>query len=286
MERVYNTAIPMVSGMTITVRIEIVMVTKKVHIVFGKEAERVLRRAFSKEVILCCDMDLSIGPIQGLLTSAGFEARRKWLAATGCDNALNEKQTINPFDDFFTTLTQAINRNVTLNFWIGHEPRSLTGLYLCLSVVGTVYPKTAIVDISSQVTRSLRNKYFHPKLLTEVPVSQINSMGLLTRNISSEEKERLEESWNSLIRHESYLRVINENGEVVGVNADYYDNNILAHCAGKPVVAAIIIGRMLQDVFVPDVFLDYRIREMIKEGKLDYEGSLENMRTYGIWRKS
>lgn len=91
--------------------------------------------------------------------------------------------------------------------------------------------------------------------------------------------------WEKLILDYSTLRIYQDN-IIVSVDEDYYDAIIIASSSREWKYAARVIGQALgsEDQVISDLYLEYRLRHLIKAGYLDYRGELKRIRNYEVAR--
>lgn len=86
--------------------------------------------------------------------------------------------------------------------------------------------------------------------------------------VSACEAKLLSGRWETLVRENAPLRVL-ENGRPVSAPAEYYDELILSHVPEEETVAALVIGRALNDCIVGDGLIFNRIRALAAAGKIE-----------------
>lgn len=99
---------------------------------------------------------------------------------------------------------------------------------------------------------------------------------------------KFEHEWDRISGSVECLRVWKEN-EVYSVQEDYFDQFII-ECAKSVgadrefLKAPRVIGEALGLVeqLVGDTFLEYRLKQLIKQEVFEFEGSLDEMRFYSV----
>ncbi|HDR8530216.1 TPA: DUF3658 domain-containing protein, partial [Bacillus thuringiensis] len=106
--------------------------------------------------------------------------------------------------------------------------------------------------------------------------------------LTEEKRMNFEHEWDRLSKSIECLRVWEEN-EVHSVQEDYFDQFII-ECAKSVganrefLKAPRVIGEALGLVeqLVGDTFLEYRLKQLIKQEVFEFEGSLDEMRFYSV----
>jgi hypothetical protein len=87
----------------------------------------------------------------------------------------------------------------------------------------------------------------------------------------------LHADWKRLCEAPEPLRIL-RGGRITPVNVDYYDVQILGQCTNIPRLAGRVIGDVLGNCeqVVSDTFIFYRLRRLIKTGRLVADGALDS----------
>ena len=93
--------------------------------------------------------------------------------------------------------------------------------------------------------------------------------------------------WDCLIKENSILRIY-ENNKVVSVDEGYFDKAILQRSDKEFKKAARIVGFFLgySEEAIGDGYIFWRMKELVKNGYLEYRGSMDSMRTMEAKRTS
>lgn len=87
----------------------------------------------------------------------------------------------------------------------------------------------------------------------------------------------LHADWKRLCEAPEQLRIL-RGGRITPVNVDYYDAQILGQCTNTPRLSGRVIGDVLGNCeqMVSDTFIFYRLRRLIKTGRLAADGALDS----------
>lgn len=266
--------------------------SKFIHIVFGDSAAGILKCFFSenenkyKGEVICFREDYSIGPLYDIETEVGLENRIKWIEKI-------IKQLY--LDDYFVDIEtlykttyegiKNIDSDLKIVIWYGESASELVGLSYLVSVLKnkSIYK----INVSRFEMNDYSGNKYKPRSLGECNLNQLESLILTMEEIESEELNKISKCWENLKISKENLRIL-EGNTIVGVDEDYYDNDILSNCSFNYKKTARVIGDTMgkSKQFIGDTYINYRVRKLIEMNRLEYRGNLKNMREFDIKIKS
>ncbi|WXR60944.1 DUF3658 domain-containing protein [Peptostreptococcaceae bacterium AGR-M142] len=256
------------------------------HIVFGDSAKGSLKYFFennendySGEVVGLLD-DLSVGPLNDIDKEEGFRQRIYWI------NNLN-KEVMPYFEEYSKAVVDSYNnlndidKTHTIIIWHGNNSSDQVGLRYIISKLENknIYE----VDVSKQPIMFFKDEAYIPRALGECSIENIEKVILNMKKIDNERLEELKNDWQELRNSKENLRIVKDS-KILGVEEDFYDSKIVANTGFNFKMAARIIGKTMGESkhLVTDTYIDYRIRKLIEQGKIKYQGHLESIRDYQI----
>lgn len=104
--------------------------------------------------------------------------------------------------------------------------------------------------------------------------------------LDAKDKTYFKSKWNKASIENSQYRVQN-GGDIISVNEDYFDEYILSHLSVEYELASKFIGRILSDGKhrISDTTVEWNIRKMIDSNLISSEGDLTSMTSYSIRKK-
>jgi hypothetical protein len=119
-----------------------------------------------------------------------------------------------------------------------------------------------------------KGNLFYPTSLSEIQPKEFLKAKKLARPITPSEFEVDPDEWKKLCNENAMVRFLEGGKKVTGKEVSFYDKDILAHVTGEPVKLPKLLSTTLSKMKVRtgDVFLAWRIRELISEGKLEASG--------------
>ncbi len=119
-----------------------------------------------------------------------------------------------------------------------------------------------------------KGQIFYPSYLHEIQPKEFLKAKKLARPITLSEFEVDPDEWKKLCQDGSFVRFLEGGKKIIGKELGFFDKDILAHITGEFQKLNKIISNTLSKMKVKtgDVFLVWRIREMVGEGKLEVAG--------------
>ncbi|MFE6074660.1 DUF1835 domain-containing protein [Paenibacillus sp. NPDC057886] len=262
-----------------------------IKVAMGKVPGRSERRFFSMNDYY------AIGPLGDLTNKADLHRRHLWLleklylsehgsyAVQGMDELIR-----------LNTMVSSIDEDTRITIWYANNAHEETGLlyamYLLRNRLGPIY----LIETSSLYQELFKpSEVQHDVLRTgEILSEKLLAMWQHCVNaepLSLEERRHMEQEWVNLAIQPGLLRLMKD-GEIQSVPEDAIDEYImqkarevtLTRQPGEFIKAARVIGEVLGHLeqAVGDAFIDYRVRQLILQGRLEMEGKPHAMRLYSV----
>ncbi|MGG0301685.1 DUF1835 domain-containing protein [Bacillus albus] len=265
-----------------------------VHIAFDDSTAGCLKYMLGQEeqleeMVVAFSEFFSIGPIYKLHMNEGQLARQKWLVnnLTAYDNYFEEEYLPRFLETMEELHTIPIETPITI--WKADNAHEHVGL--CFVMAQLKDKKNIRVMNTSEASKEILKQEYDIRGTGELAPE---SLALLQKGLAElpylteEKRMQFEHEWDSLSKSTEFLRVWTDN-EVRSVQEDYFDQFII-ECAKSIgadrefLKAPRVIGEALGHVeqLVGDTFLEYRLKELIKQEVFEFEGSLDEMRLYSV----
>jgi hypothetical protein len=263
---------------------------KYTHITFGASAAGNLRRFlesnetnFSGEVVNLSD-DFSVGPLFDVGNEEQFDKRVDYISniyntvysdeiKTQNDKTMYKEEMVKSH----LILSSIPNEN-TIIVWHGSNSNDWIGF----SYVLNVYEDRDIYAIN---VSELEN--YGPIIsLGQMSEDMIGESAQLFAKLSDNEKTGIAGIWENFTKDKNAFRVLDEHG-LSEVPEYYFDEMILEEISDDFSNAAKVVGSVLgkYEGYLGDMIIGYRILELIKNGKLEYQGDLGAIRLYDVKKK-
>ncbi|MEZ2444217.1 DUF1835 domain-containing protein [Chitinophaga sp. RCC_12] len=272
-----------------------------IHIVFGQSSVPVLGEAIAMDEkmsgeIRCFEDDLSVGPLFILDTKEGRAGRRQFwqqlagiepVAPAAGEEPAAEEVTGDPDDaDLFKSLKAQLKEDPEQEVWIwaGQNARDVCGYYWLVSQLYDFAGRIHIIYLNNLPFLNEKGAVFYPTHLHQILPKEFLKAKKLARPISLAEYELDGDEWHRLMNENAGIRLLEGGKKIKGEPTLFYDKELLSQ-SGKEFVKA---WRVVQQVTgklkypVMDQFLGWRLKELIREGKLESRGDLKTIRDFEV----
>ena len=269
------------------------------HIVFGQSSVPVLQEAVAMDEkmngdILCFEDDLSVGPLFILDTKEGRAGRRQfWQQLAGIEPQLTmEGMTAPPdteeTDDAarFKTLKARLKEDPELEVWIwaGQNARDVCGYYWLVSQLYDFAGRIHIIYLNNLPFLNEKGAVFYPTHLHQILPKEFLKAKKLARPVSLAEYELDGDEWHRLMNESAGVRLLEGGKKLKGEPTLFYDKELLAQSGNEFVKAWRVVQQVTGKLKYPvmDQFLGWRLKELIREGKLESRGDLKTIRDFEV----
>lgn len=276
-----------------------------VHIVFGEPSVAPIQGAFEldeqlKGDILYFEDDLSIGPLFILDTKDGQAGRRQWWnQLAGIESAPaaplvieNEAETqpveeeTSPDPEKFKELKARLKADPELQVWIwaGQNARDVSGYFWLVSQMYDFAGRIFIIYLNNLPFLNEKGGVFYPTHLHQILPKEFLKAKKLARAISLAEFELDGDEWSRLMNENAGLRLLEGGKKLRGEPAAFYDKDLLAASTAEFQKANKVISQVTGKMKYPvmDQYLGWRVKELVKQGKLESRGELKTSKDFEV----
>jgi len=256
------------------------------HITFGSFAASVLKESFEINAELKGDVlplieDLSIGPLRKIQDETGQEKRTAWLSKIGANTSSLPYLLESDRDKY-----ELIRSNLGLRdiyIWCGSDSKSHIGFLRLMYAITEFSDRIFILQFPTMIQYPIGEFPF--RTIALLRPEQIGSLNHFFKLLNSKQFSDFPNEWLEMSNNNSVLRI--ENDKIVHVADDFFDEMLLSKCTNDFKKSARVVGEVLVDVFdrwqtAHDAYLNWRLKELVKMGKLDYDGILKEMLDYHV----
>ena len=268
------------------------------HIVFGSSITGSLQIALkSHENIISFPDHLDVGPVYRLLSPEGQQLRNDWLQKA---YRYDEEQ----LTYYNTQLLKAISQIQKLDdqshvlIWTCENAAEQFGLRLVMYLLRDKACTISVCNTYFNVLTSHKDRNTQILIRHSGELCSKQLAGMLEQHlfeaISNEQKTVYKQEAAQLLNSTSLLRTWHR-GQLLEDVESRDDADILYYARelqdeltpSEYYIAARLIGHCLghSEHDISDTWIDYRVRTLIAQGKLDYKGDLREMRTYKVRAK-
>ncbi len=255
-----------------------------IHIVFQTADVEVLSKAMELDESLKGDIfeikdEWGVGPLAGLDTEEGWKAREDWWREL-LQYSPYSPDTVGSFDDRQTVA--AIKEKLAASeqeeawIWMGQNQHDVTGYYWLMPQLREFQGRVMILYLNNLPFINEKGQLFYPWGVHEILPKEALKAKRLSRPITLSEYEVDPDEWRKLSEENALVRILEGGKKIVGKDVNFYDAEILKNISGDWQKASRVLHNTLNRMKIKtgDVFLAWRIRQLVQEGKLDVNGDI------------
>lgn len=259
---------------------------KVIHICFSESAGGTFRYAIkintlpNEQKVIAFSDDLSHGYIKG---GVNIEERINWYNILDAEkysynyNAEDLKEIYNKFHGEISK----VDNSDTVYLWYGSS-REFCGMLYTLELLNDRKLNIYLINVADTFIKYNQN-VFLARDTGEISPEKIEKYIQSKRKLDSNQYKELLDTWELLKKDNSILRIYKD-GKVSSVDGSYFDIDILKYTPEEFRKSARTIGEVLgnSEVKILDDYILWRVKELVKSGKIEYSGKLGIMREMEI----
>ncbi len=264
-----------------------------IHIVFQENDVDTLQKAIKLDdtlqgkVIQIKD-DFAVGPLLAIYSEEGIEIRKQWWREVLAGSEYEGKVDSGEIDDQKTAiqLINALRENEEEVVWIwsAQNKHDVSGYYWLMSQLKEFQSRIFILYLNNLPFINEKGHIFYPTNIFEIQPKEFLKAKKLARQITLSEFEVDPDEWTKLCNENKGVRILEGGKKLLQHDYDYYDNELMKLITPN----WQRINKLLHSFFskskitTGDAYLLWRIKLMIKEGKIDAQGELKNMKDFEV----
>ena len=255
-----------------------------IHIVFQQDDVALLKDAMQLDETLQGEIfeikdEWGVGPLQNLDEESGWTARMEWwrqlLQGSPYENMLGS------FDDRITV--SRIKEKLSAEpdgeawIWMGQNQHDVTGYYWLMRQLKEYQGRVMIIYLNNLLFINEKGQLFYPWAIGNVLPKEIIKAKKLARPITLSEYEIDPDEWKKIIEENAMVRVLEGGKKIAGKEENFYDIEILKNLTGEWQKANRVITNTLNRMKIKtgDVFLMWRLKQLIADGKVETTGDMQ-----------
>lgn len=254
-----------------------------VHVVFQQADVQTLKKAIELDETLSGDViqikdDFAVGPIENIDTEEGWAAREGWQKSLLDDSPYSSENLVGSFDDRKTVedIKQRLEENEREELWIwmGQNQHDVCSYYWLISQLKDCQGKVVVLYFNNLPFINDKGQIFYPTALHEILPKEFLKAKKLNRKVTLSEFEVDPDEWKRLSNENAMIRILEGGKKIVGKEENFYDKDILSGLGnewqkGNRAMQSVL-GKM--KIKTGDVFLLWRMKKLVEEGKLEMNG--------------
>ncbi len=257
-----------------------------IHIVFETANVAVLQQAIELDetiqgTILEIKDDYAVGPLGNIYETDGYQERRDWWKQLLEYSPYTEQLDL--VDDKLTVhqLLKQLDEEPETEVWIwmAQNAHDVCGYYWLMSQLKEYQGRVHVLYLNNLPFINEKGQIFYPSYLHEIQPKEFLKAKRLARPITLSEFEVDPDEWKKHCQESAMVRFLEGGKKIIGKEVSFFDKDILTNITAEPQKLSKILTNTLSKMKVKtgDVFLVWRIRELIAESKLE---------AIGDWNKS
>ncbi|MBK6935578.1 MAG: DUF1835 domain-containing protein [Chitinophagaceae bacterium] len=255
-----------------------------IHIVFNETEVNLMKQVielddtFTGEVSQIKD-DYAVGPLTAIDTEDGWQARLCWWKTLLHGSPYGE-EAAGSFDDRETVkqLKSRLDENPQEEIWIwmGQNQHDVTGYYWFMPQFSDYQGRVMVLYLNNLPFINEKGHIFYPSWLNEIQPKEFVKAKKLARPITLSEFEIDPDEWRKITEENAIVRILEGGKKIAGKEDGFYDSEILKNLTGEWQKATRVLSNTLHRMKIKtgDVFIMWRIKHLIKEGKIDVTGDI------------
>jgi hypothetical protein len=265
-----------------------------IHIVFQYNDIEVLKKAFELEPSFQGDVleiqdDFAVGPLADIYTPEGWEARKQWwreiLAGGDRDGSVDNgtvKDDLAKVEALKLRLTE--NEKEIVWVWAAQNKHDVSGYYWLMSQLKEFQGRIYILYLNNLPFINEKGQIFYPENLSTIPPREFLKARKLARPITLSEFEIDPDEWNKQCQEGRGVRLLEGGKKLSMQDYAYYDEELRKFITGDWIKTSKLIGQFLNKAkqTTGDMYLLWRIKQLVAAGELDAQGDVKGMKDFEI----
>lgn len=255
-----------------------------IHIVFQAADVDVLTKAMELDKGLQGEIfeikdDLGVGPLAALDSEQGWKLREDWWREL-LRNSPYGTEIVGSFDDRETV--KSIRRWLDDHsageawIWMGPNQHDVMGYYWLMPQLRSYLGRLMVLYLNNLPFINEKGQLFYPTKVHDILPKEAVKAKRLARAITLSEFEVDPDEWKKLSEENAMVRILEGGKKIVGKEVTFYDGEIIKNITGEWQKAWRVLSNTLHRMKIKtgDVFIMWRMKELIGEGKIDVSGDI------------
>lgn len=268
-----------------------------IHIVFNEADVDVLKKAIELDESLQGEVlqvkdDYAVGPLAGIYTAEGLEARKQWWREVLAGGDYDGKVETGEVDDnkLVIELIERLQADPAELVWVwaAQNKHDVSGYYWLMSQLKDFQGRIFILYLNNLPFINEKGLIFYPEWLHVIPPKEFLKAKKLARPITLSEFEVDPDEWTRLQQEEKGVRLLEGGKKLSQQDYDYYDADLKKYITGDWQKASRIIHQFLHKnkQTTGDAFILWRLKTLLAAGEFDVQGEIKNMKDFEVKNKA
>jgi len=159
---------------------------------------------------------------------------------------------------------------------LGQNQHDVTGYFWLMPQLKTYQGRLMILYLNNLPFINEKGQLFYPNTIHEILPKEAVKAQKLARPITLSEFEVDPDEWKKIAEENAMVRILEGGKKIVGEEESFYDKEILKNLTGEWQKATRVLSNTLHRMKIKtgDVFLMWRMKHLINEGKIEVLGDV------------
>jgi hypothetical protein len=267
-----------------------------IHIVFQKSDIDTLKKGIELDETLAGEViqvrdDYAVGPLVNIYTEEGINARKDWWASVLEGSTYEESLKNDEVNDPKTVaeLTSRLQNdpNEIIWIWAAQNKHDVSGYYWLMSQLKEFQGRVFILYLNNLPFINEKGHIFYPTNIFEIQPREFLKAKKLARPITLSEFEVDPDEWTKLCNENKGVRVLEGGKKLVQFDYDYYDDELMKFITPDWQK----VNKLLNSFYskakhtTGDAYLLWRLKQMVRDEKIDAQGEQRNLKDFEVKTK-
>jgi hypothetical protein len=254
-----------------------------IHIVFQHADVNLLKEAMKLDESLNGEIfeikdEWGVGPLKDIDTVEGWETRINWWKGLVAGSPY--EKNIGTFDDRETvkSIKGRLDDDESSEAWIwmGQNQHDVTGYYWLMPQLKSYQGRIMVLYLNNLPFINEKGHLFYPWSVHDILPKEAVKAKKLARPITLSEFEIDPDEWKKICDENATVRVLEGGKKIAGKEDSFYDNEVLKNITNEWQKATRVLSNTLHRMKIKtgDVFIMWRMKHLINEGKLETMGDV------------
>ena len=263
-----------------------------IHIVFNEIETELMQKVIALDATLSGDIllirdDFAVGPLSGIDTEEGWQARWEWWRnisqgspySSDLAGSFDDRETVK---DITTRLESVPSEEVWI--WMGQNQHDVTGYYWLMPQLKNYQGRVMVIYLNNLPFINEKGQLFYPSWLHEIQPKEFLKARKLARPVTLSEFEVDPDEWKKIVEENAGVRILEGGKKIVGKPDSFYDSEIMKNITPEWQKAWRVLSNTLHRMKIKtgDIYIMWRMRQLIGEGKIEITGDAKGWKDFDV----
>jgi hypothetical protein len=217
--------------------------------------------------------------LKDLDSDEGWHAREEWWRNLLKDSPYGEK-TVGSFDvrETVKQIKQKLDEDASLEvwMWMGQNQHDVTGYFWLMRQLKDYQGRIMVLYLNNLPFINEKGQLFYPGAIHEILPREAVKAKRLARPVTLSEFVVDPDEWKKLSDENATVRILEGGKKIVGKEENFYDDEVMKNLTSEWQKASRVISNTLHRMKIKtgDVFLMWRMKELIAQGRIEVLGDV------------